>query len=251
MKRKDFLIGLTGCLLLMLWATTDQSSSQTQKPQGIMDFESRMNEQRATFKERAQKNKKIMEQYSDQAYQEAIGADENQWKTIKPRLERVKKLRNSPSISISVYGGGASSGGGSGGSSGTYSSGGGYGGFGGSSGYGGYSGVGPAVGGAGSHQGTDRPVKAQVGDMNMGWTWQRPSSVKTNDLLTEGEDACEKLLDVLETNNPDHEQINQKVTILRKIREQNRHELLQAQQQLREVVTLGQEAKLILMGYLD
>jgi hypothetical protein len=67
--------------------------------------------------------------------------------------------------------------------------------------------------------------------MSMGWSWARPSSVKTTDPLTEGEDACEKLLDVIETNNQDREQIKQKVTALRKIREQNH--------------------RLILMGYLD
>jgi hypothetical protein len=95
------------------------------------------------------------------------------------------------------------------------------------------------------------PVKKQVGDIDLGWQWERPSLDRSPDTLSGGERACERLLDVLETDKPNPDQVRQQVEALRKVREQRQAELRQARQQLRGIVTPEQEAKLILMGYLE
>jgi hypothetical protein len=226
-----------------------------------------------------------------------LGATVEQWKAIKPRLERVKKVQPLPSIFLSVYafgGGGSStsssfsnssgpaagtgsssgfasgSAGGSGGAGGFGSAGGSGGGVrssysggtsgnaqvgGGSGGFargGGASGGGASSGGGyGYSIGGSGPVKKKVGEMNLGWEWRRPSLKKSPGLLSDDEKVCEQLLNVLEAKNPDPEQVRQRVEALRKIREQIQANQREARQQLREVVTPEQEAKLILIGYLD
>ena len=94
-------------------------------------------------------------------------------------------------------------------------------------------------------------MKKKVGEVSLGWQWHRPSLNKEPDKLTEGDKACEQLLDVIELKNPDAAQVHQRLEGLRKIREQRRTELHETQQQLRALVTPEQEPKLVLMGYLD
>jgi hypothetical protein len=94
-------------------------------------------------------------------------------------------------------------------------------------------------------------VKKTVGEVNLGWQWRRPSVNKEPDKLTEGNKACEQLLDALEMTDPDAVQVRQRLEALRKIREQRRTELRETQRQLRELVTPEQQPKLVLMGYLD
>jgi hypothetical protein len=93
------------------------------------------------------------------------------------------------------------------------------------------------------------PVKKTVGELSLGWQWPRPSQSKTPDKLTEGEKACEQLLDALEAKNPD--QVRQRLEALRQMRAQRLAERQETQRQLRELVTSEQETKLVLMGYLD
>jgi hypothetical protein len=128
-----------------------------------------------------------------------------------------------------------------------YSAGGGYG-AGGAAG-GGTGGYGFNAGGAGT--GPERPVKKQVGDLNLGWMWRRPSDGKRPEDVTEGDKVCESLLDAIQAKSPDPQATQERVEALRLIREQKRAELRQVRQELRALVTPEQEAKLILMGYLD
>jgi len=96
-----------------------------------------------------------------------------------------------------------------------------------------------------------KPVKKRVGDVCLGWQWGRPSLHASRDQLSAGTRACAELLDTLEKGAPDPAQMRQQVEALREIREQKQAEYRQAREELRKVVTPGQEAKLILMGYLD
>jgi hypothetical protein len=96
-----------------------------------------------------------------------------------------------------------------------------------------------------------KPVKKRVGDVCLGWQWGRPSLHASRDKLSAGTRACEELLDTLERNAPDPEEVRRQVEALRKIREQKQAEYRQAREELRKAVTPEQEAKLILMGYLD
>jgi len=302
-------------LYVLLSPLADRSFSQARGPQTPAEQQRWMQEQqrkaeqlRLKAEQERLKNEekqkaaqkeahKIVEEYSDQAWQEALGATGEQWKAMKPRLDRIRSLGGSPGIRLSIYGfgGGGSStsssfsegsgGGGGAGTSGGYYSGsaGGSGGAGGggyysagaggggsaqgvsqssgaravggaSGGQGGSFAGGGAAGGGGGYSyniGGTGPVKKQVGEVSLGWQWRRPSLNKSPDKLSEGEKTCEQLLDVLETKSPDPEQVRQRVEALRKIREQIQAKRQEARRQLREVVTPEQEAKLILMGYLD
>ena len=95
------------------------------------------------------------------------------------------------------------------------------------------------------------PIRKQVGDIGVGWRWERPSFSRSPDTLSESDKACEQLLDVLDADTPNRDQVRRQVEAFRKAREQRRAELAEVRQQLRAVVTPEQEAKLILMGYLD
>jgi hypothetical protein len=292
MKRTTVSLSLILCLLLS--TLPGRSLSQTRGPQSAAELQRRAQEQRLKNQEQQKASRKITDEYSDEAYQEALGATAEQWKAIKPRLEKIKRLPSMPGINVSIYsfsgsssftqtsggGGGGSysagaggsggaggysagSGGGGGGmssssqSSGTAATSGASGSQGGSSTGGGGGGTaggygqGSVGGGGGFSGGSPGPVKKKVGDVNLGWQWRRPSLDKGVDKLSESEKTCEQLLDALEAKNPNPDQVRRQVEALRKLREQRQAEQRQARQQLREVVTPEQEAKLILMGYLD
>jgi len=68
---------------------------------------------------------------------------------------------------------------------------------------------------------------------------------------TEIQKAAGSLQTVLEDETSTAAQIKDKLTAYRKAREKVRQELAKAQEQLREVLTLRQEAQLVLMGTLD
>ena len=111
------------CLILCLLFCTlaGRSFSQTQGPkspeesqrwfheqrlkeiQRQADFQRKMEEQRFQTEERQKAARKIRGQYADEAWQEALGATAEQWKAIKPKLERIRQLRSMPSIDVSVY----------------------------------------------------------------------------------------------------------------------------------------------------
>jgi len=301
-----------GLILCLLFCTlSDRSWSQTRAPKSPEEAQRLFHEQRlkdierqAEFQRKAEEQRlkgleqqkaarKMREEYADEAWQEALGVTAGQWQAIKPKLERIRQLRSTPSIDISVYAFGGSgsshsesssfsegsSGGGGSAARGSYS-GGSAGGSGGASSGGHYAagpggtgapGVSQAGGGSGtrgasfaggsaygggsgysfSAGGAAGPVKKQVGDVSLGWQWRRPSLSMDADKLSEGDRACEQLLDALEAKNPDAEQARRRVEALRKIREQRRADLRETQRQLRELVTPEQETRLVLMGYLE
>jgi hypothetical protein len=283
--RRRIAVSLGLVLCLVFCTRSGRSLSQTQGPkspgefqrwfheqrlkeiQRQADFQQKMEEQRFESEERQKATRKIRDEYADQAWAEALGATAAQWQAIQPKLERIRQLRSTPGIEISVY---AVSGAGNfqttssvqtsdGGRSTADAS---------SqlsatrgvtstsdsstrSGTAGGSGRSFAEGGGNIRVHTPGPVKKQVGDVNLGWQWRRPSLNEDADKLTEGDRACEQLLDALEAKNPDAEHVRQRVEALRQVRAQRQVELREAQRQLREVITPEQEPKLILMGYLD
>ena len=68
--------------------------------------------------------------------------------------------------------------------------------------------------------------------------------------LTEGEKACEALLDLIE-KKADPQEAQQKLEEVRRIREKAQEELAQARKELREVLDTRQQIILSLMGWLD
>ena len=69
--------------------------------------------------------------------------------------------------------------------------------------------------------------------------------------LTEVEKIQMELQTLLENAASTPEQIKQQVTKLRAAREKSKQELAKAQQDLRQILTVRQEAQLVLMGWLD
>jgi hypothetical protein len=279
MKRATASLGLILCLLLSI--LPGRSRAQTRGPQSRAEFQRRMDEQQRQFKQKQEELQRqmqeqqlkkesvqrIRDEYSEEAHQEALGATAEQWKAIQPRWERIRRLKDMPCIDIGTYAVGASGGYQVGGftktSDGGHSTANASGSLSATRGVNSTSesstrsgtagGYGRSFAGGGSElkMQTPGPVRKQVGNVNLGWQWQRPSLRKSPDKLDEGEQACERLLDALETDKPNPEQTHQQVEGLRKARQQRQAELQQARQQLREIVTPEQEAKLILMGYLD
>ncbi len=68
---------------------------------------------------------------------------------------------------------------------------------------------------------------------------------------TEVQKATDALRKALEAEKPDTADIKTKLTALREVREKAKQELSKAQQELREILTVDQEAKLVLAGLLD
>jgi len=69
--------------------------------------------------------------------------------------------------------------------------------------------------------------------------------------LTEVEKATEQLRTTLENTSAKPEDIKNQLTTLRKAKEKHKQQLAAAQQELRKIVTVRQEAQLVLMGLLD
>lgn len=212
-----------------------------------------------------EKRKKEAKQRSLDAKRQAIGATEEQWKIIEPRFKKVQAVGSKSSMSIGqiIYGGSAAS------SSGGSSSARGAGGYraagagGGASG--GYSaGATGARGRAGARvpsgrvRSPNRRTSAPASQRRDGqvrsswnWAWSKPSQRKSPDKLTKGEIICEELFDMAQSRRADPEKIRHKMAQLRQARQEAQGELAQARQELREVLTPRQEAKLILMRYLN
>ncbi len=205
-----------------------------------------MAERQKEFKDRA--NGK--DERRNQLIKQTLELTEEQWKVIEPKINKVYFLKEQSAINIGIGGGGAGGysmggGGGSGGSSAgrsvasaptgtggawktqsSSSSGTGYGGGG--------------VGGAGGGTG---------GVMAGGWSG--PLWRLADRELTEGEKTCDELLTLLEDKNSKQQDIDQKIEALRRAREDTAKELAKARQELREVLTARQQARLVLTGLLD
>ncbi len=68
---------------------------------------------------------------------------------------------------------------------------------------------------------------------------------------TEGERLCEELFILLEDQDADESQVQQRAEALQRLRAEARRELAEAQAELAPMLTPRQRARLILMGYLD
>ena len=190
----------------------------------------------------------------DESIRRAIGATDQQWQVIFPKFDKVRTLMRQARYGLITvnYTSSASSGG----RRVTGSS---------SSSRPGRSSGGTADGGAmadagasaGNLGGSDwKPLEVTANKdtntrMQSGWKWARPSENKGRNVLTAVEKAAEDLLDSLEKPKSHEADIREKLTALRRIRDQAAKELPKAQQELRSVLTFDQEAKFVLMGYLE
>ena len=179
------------------------------------------------------RSSKVTEQSKQASLRGAVGASEEQWTAIKPRLEKVRQLQRQASISIATGGGGS---GGSQSRGGSRSGSGVRGGAGGS-GFAGPMGTGPTT-----------ETKRQNSSW-MRWQWYRSwgsEPARRND-----EKLCESLFNLLKRRNAEPEAIREKMVALAEARERRKQELTEAREELRELTTLDQEARLLALGWLD
>jgi len=161
---------------------------------------------------RGQFDPEQMRQMMDQRMREQLGATEAEWKVLGPRVNKVQELSRQ------------SRGGGRGGMM-----------FGGRGGMMGGRGGGPG-GPGGNRPGGNRPGGGQ--------------GARARE-LTAVEKAQEQLRTVLDNTDSTPDQIKTALTTLRKERESAKQKLAVAQQDLRKIITIRQEAICVMMGMLD
>ena len=244
MSTRKMIFGLVVCLVLGVFAQRLSSQgnrsggfsgrsgsvpSRSMRPRrmpGQPDFE-RMREMSPEektmyFQQLLEEQHKAMEEQEAIAMQQALGADDKQWKVIEPRLKKVKHHREQAFIGAKPP------------FQSNFSS------F--STGPGGVQGFGGFSGG----------FQFQAGGNVQGTTV--PNSTGRQDFdgpVSDGEIFCEELQRLLYDPQTTPEQIGQKLDALRKAREKARNQWIRAQQQLREVLDFRQQARLVLMGLLD
>jgi len=261
MSTRRIIFGFLVCFLIALFV--GQTLSQTRGPGRTrersergrlrnMDRKQRQQEleQRRLKQQLERQLKKQIDPAKNQeeSMKQVLRATEEQWKAIKPTLDKVRELRSLANVSIKLMCFGSMSG-----SSVAVNKG---------SGHGFMSGSGSMSGsmsGFGSNvvfgEGETVQKRGGAGGSSsrspISWAWLRPSRHKGFENLNEGEKICEELFRLLEGKNSELEQIRQKMEDLRKFRQEVKKELAIARQVLRELVTPHQEAALVMMQLLD
>jgi hypothetical protein len=187
--------------------------------------EQRMKDREQNRVQRQRESKKRQ----DEAIRQALGSTPEQWKIIKPRLEKVKNLTDY-SISIITFGGSSGSG-----EQRTSTQ----------RGTGGYAGRG--IGGTNTSRVPPGPNNKEEFSSNYGWKLLKPSDRKAASRLTKGERLTEEILKLIEDRNSSNEEIERKMETLLEIRQENDRLRSKARQELRKVLTQRQEATLIMM----
>jgi len=167
--------------------------------------------------QRIREMQKMAQEQEEQAMKQALGVNEAQWKIIEPKLNKVKACRERASVSIGP----------------PFSS--------------------NFVSSSGSPQGQSfgGNFQFQIGGagnmMAPGSSFQNQSDRRQ----TKGEKICQELYALLENMNSPPEAIRRKMIELQQARASARKQLAQAQKELREALTLHQQARLVLMGIID
>jgi hypothetical protein len=169
----------------------------------------------------------------------AVGATDEQWPGIIPKLEKVRQLQRTACIGIKTSSGGG------GGSSGSRSS----------QSWGGTA-TGPGVRGGAGGSGFAGPMgtrptieEKQQSSSWMRWQWYRSWGSKP--AQRDDEKRCDALFSLLKNGNASPDAIRGKMDALAKARERRKQELAEARKELRDSITLGQEARLLALGWLD
>ena len=242
MSKRKMILGLAVCLALGVFAqqllsqgtgssgfsgrsgSVRSGNMRPQRMPGQPDFE-RMREMSPEektkyFQQLLEEQRKAMEEQEAIAMQQALGADDKQWKVIQPRLKKVKHFREQAFIGTKP----------------PFQS--------------NFSSFGP--GGAQAFSGFSGGFQFQAGGNVQGA--MAPNSTSRQDFdgpVSDGEILCEEIQRLLIDPEATPEQVSQKLDALRIAREKAKRQWIAAQQQLREVLDFRQQARLVLMGLLD
>ncbi|MBN1804448.1 MAG: hypothetical protein JW837_04295 [Sedimentisphaerales bacterium] len=241
MSTRKISLYLAACLLLGLCSPQllSKHSTQRTRPRMTMDMpdmphpdfermrDMSQQEQMMYFQEIAEQQRRMIEQQEDLAMQQALGAGEQQWRRIEPRLKKVKALREQAFISIgSPFQ-----------SSFTSST---------------FPGQGQGAGGFSGGFQFQAGGFGQAGGSGQGTGFKSFSSSQNSAVSqTEGERICEELDMLLQTPAAGQDEINLKLAALRQARARAGMQLAKAQQELCQVLNFHQQVRLVLMGLLD
>lgn len=182
-------------------------------------------------------SRKATDESKEASLKGAVGATDEQWTVIKPKLEEVRQLQRKACIGIMISGGGGGGGSRSSQSRGGTATG---------------PGVGGGAGGSGSAGGMDPGATTETKQQNGNWMqWQWSRSWGSKPAQKDDEKLCDALFSLLRSRNANPQGIRQKMNALRKAREQSKEELAKARKELRELLTPNQEARLVALGWLD
>jgi len=166
-----------------------------------------------------EEQRKAMEQQEAIAMQQTLGANDEQWKIIEPRLKKVKRYREQAFMGTKPP---------------FQSS---------------FTSLSTGPGGA---QGFGAGFQFQAGFGGPDGTFRTmPSTQNSDGPISDGEILVEEIEMLLNDPQTTPEQVSQKLDALRLAREKTRRQWIAAQQQLREVLDFRQQARLVLMGLLD
>lgn len=221
MSTRKMAFGLTACLLVGVFGQRLLSQSARQSGTGVgassgsghMD---RMNHQEriARFQKKAEEQRKWIEEQQTRAMQQTLGVDEDQWKIIEPKLKKVQACQEEAFV----------------GTKSPFQSG-----FANSSDPGGFAGG----------------FQFQFGGSMQGNTFQSFSSVDPDRPLTDGEAILRELQMLVQDPQTTPDEITGGLNALRQAREKGKRKWAHAQNELRQVLNLRQEATLTMMGFLE
>lgn len=245
MKKHKLIIAAASCVFIA--AFTQELSSQnvrrssgvsggtgSSRPRGMRmrrmpgqpDFERMKNmspeEKTKYFQELLEEQRRVAEEQEAFAMQQALGADEKQWRVIEPKFKKVKQYREQAFIGTKP----------------PFQS--------------NFSSFSTGPGGAGGFGGFSGGFQFQAGGSASGMTHGGISPVGDPDrLLTDGERLIEELQWLLQDLEPEPSELRQKLDALRRAREKAAKQWVRAQQELRKILNLRQEATLVMMGFLN
>ncbi|MBN2315152.1 MAG: hypothetical protein JXM79_14575 [Sedimentisphaerales bacterium] len=218
MSTRKVIPGLTACLLVGLFAQQLLSQSAGRSGTGGSSGMGRMDrmshqERMANFQKKLEEQRKWIEEQETRAMQQALGVDENEWKIIEPKLKKVQACREEAFVGTQPpFQSGFTS-----------------------------SGPGRFAGG----------FQFQFGGNMQGNTFQSSSSLDPDHSLTDGEAILKELQMLVQDPQTPPDEITRGLDALRQAREKGKRKWAHAQQELRQVLNLRQQATLTMMGLLE
>lgn len=164
--------------------------------------------------------KQSRQQATEQSFREALQAGDAQWRLILPKLMKVDDLQKEAKVAVGIRNARWAT-------------------------------TTETLRGnrAASNAGTSNTPGTNTTRRYEDWRWTKSWEQETE--LTIAQKACDELVALFDSGDATDEQKTEKMNALRQARQEAANELDVAQQELRKVLNLRQEATLVLMGLLD
>jgi len=207
---------LSGPSLSQTQGTAPRSRSEAIRKRQEMLSAKRMERlKRVREQAMAESMKQSMQQATEQSFREALQAGDAQWRIILPKLTRVNDLRKEARVAVGIRNARW---------------------------------VTTTETSRGNRAGSSTPVTNTTRSYE---DWSYTKSWEQETKHTRAQRACDELVALLEADDATDEQKAEKMNALRQVRREATEELAAAQQQLRKVLSLRQQATLVMTGLLN